>query len=137
MKSTLTDKQKRRLQILESQLELAVSNRDYTTAKSLVLDIQTELQSPGHYIRLIKAKNKLYELAIELKDFEFAINGLFFNRHVLSDKTRIYLETNTLLAICFIRMLEIEKAKAFIKEVLMNDGKPGNWHKTDSGFYHC
>jgi hypothetical protein len=65
--------------------------------------------------------NKLYELAMELNDYDFAINGLLSNRRVSPDNTMIYLETTSLLAICYIRKLEIAKAKPYLKEVLTNE----------------
>jgi len=120
MQQPLNEKQKERLKILEPKLDTAIRQRDYQTAKNLVLDIQNILRPTKHFVRLSQSKNKLYELAIELNDFEFAITGLLSTRQILSDNTRIYLETTSLLAICYIRMQEIEKAKPYIKEVLTN-----------------
>lgn len=116
----LSEKQKERLKTLEPKLDCAVKNRDYITAKNLVADIQSLLRPTKHYVRLSQSKNKLFELAIEQGDFDFAISGLKSNRAVLSENTRIYLETTALLAICYIKMQEIEKAKPFIIEVLRN-----------------
>lgn len=120
MSIALTDRQKERLKILEPKLDAAIRQRDYQAAKSLVLDIQNILRPTRHYVRLCQSKNKLFELAIELDDFDFAISGLKSNREALNERTRIYLETTSLLAICYVRMQEIEKAKPFIKEVLTN-----------------
>jgi hypothetical protein len=120
MNIPLSTKQKERLKILEPKLDLAIYHRDYIVAKSLVFDIQNILRSIQHYVRLCISKNKLYELSIEFDDFYFAISGLLSNRQVLSERTRIYLETTALLAICYVRMQEIESAKPFIKEVLTN-----------------
>lgn len=116
----LTDKQKERLKILEPKLDAAIQKRDYETAKSLVIDIQNILRPTLHYVRLCHSKNKLYELAIEIGEFEFAISGLKSNLQTLNQRTRTYLETTSLLAICYVRMQEIEKAKPYIKEVLTN-----------------
>jgi len=120
MNSPLTEKQKERLKILEPKLNIAVRNREYETAKSLVFDIQSILRPTKHFVRLSKSKNKLFELAIEESHFDFAIRGLKSNRKTLNERTRIYLESTSLLAICYIRMQEIEKAKPYIKEVLTN-----------------
>lgn len=117
----LSDKQKERLKILEPKLDDVIKNRDYVAAKNLVVDIQDLLRPTKHYVRLSQSKNKLYELAIELSDFDFAISGLQSNRSVLNNNTRIYLEATALLAICYTRMQEIEHAKPFIKEVLTNE----------------
>src|SRR4051812_39818129 len=121
MNALLTAGQKQQLTILETQLDKAISLIDYQSAKSLVLEIQAILKPAKHFTRLVLSKNKLYELAIKLNDFDYAINGLLSNRRVLSDKTKIYLETTSLLAICYIRMLKIAKAKPYLKEVLTNE----------------
>lgn len=120
MNKALTDKQKARLRVLEPKLDTTIKNRNYATAKDLVLDIQNILRPTGHFVRLCQSKNKLFELAIELNDFESATSGLLSNKKVLKEGTRIYLETISLLAICYVRMQEIEKAKPHIKEVLTN-----------------
>lgn len=120
MTPSLSEKQKERLKVLEPKLDCAVRDRDYAAAKDLVADIQGLLRPTGHYVRLSQSKNKLFELAIELGDFNFAISGLQSNRTVLNDNTRIHLETTALLAICYTRMQEIEKAKPYIIEVLKN-----------------
>lgn len=120
MNKPLTNKQKERLKILEPKLDIAIQKRDYQTAKSLVADIQGILRPTLHYVRLCQSKNRLFELAIELDDFDFAISGLKSNLQTLNERTRIHLETTSLLAICYVRMQEIEKAKPLIKEVLTN-----------------
>ena len=65
--------------------------------------------------------HNLYELAIELNELDFAINGLLASRRSLSHNTMMYLETTSLLAICYIRKLEVAKAKPYLKEVLTNE----------------
>ena len=58
----LTEKQKERLRILEPKLKLAISERDYNTAKSLVVDLQSLLRPTGHITRLLQSKNRFYEI---------------------------------------------------------------------------
>ncbi len=120
MNIPLSKKQKERLKILEPKLENAVKNQDFNTAKDIVIDIQTILRPTQHFVRLIQAKNKLYELAIELNKLDFALNGLLSNKKVVNENTRIHLETISLIAICNLRMKEVEKAKEYIKSVLQN-----------------
>lgn len=117
----LTDKQKERLRILEPKLRTAIVDREFETAKRLVVDLQAVLLKTGHLTRLLQSKNRLYELALELDELEFAVRGLEGNRKLVSDRTRLYLEATALLAICYLRKEEIEKAKPLIKEVLHND----------------
>lgn len=120
MNVPLTDKQKERLRILEPKLNRAIQEKDFLTSKSLVVDIQRLLRPSKHFVRLIQSKNKLYELSIDLNKCDFALNGLLSNQKVLRKNTRIYLETISLIAICYLRMRDVEKAKEFIQEVLRN-----------------
>lgn len=117
----LTDKQKERLKVLEPKLKIAILERDFETAKSLVIDLQNLLRKTGHLTRLIQSKNRLYELALEIDEISFAIRGFEGNRKLVSDKTRLYIEATALLAICYLRQEKIEKAKPLIKEVLKNE----------------
>lgn len=120
MSTKLTDKQKERLKILEPKLDKAIRNQNFETAKNIVIDIQSLLRPTNHLVRLIQSKNKLYELAINLNQSEFAINGLLSNEIVLKENTRIYLETISLIAICYLRQKEIPLAQNYIKKVLQN-----------------
>ena len=117
----LTAKQKERLRVLEPKLIQAISERDLKTSKSLVSDLQNLLRPTGHLTRLIKSKNRLYELALELDKIDMAITGFNSNRRVVSNNTRLYVEASALLAICYLRKEELEKAKPLIREVLTND----------------
>lgn len=120
MSKTLSEQQKNRLHSLEPKLNKAIKTQDIETAKSLVLDIQSLLRPTGHYVRLIQSKNKLYELAIELNECEFALKGLLSNKVLINKNTRIYLETISLIAISYLRMKDIVNAKSYIQEVLQN-----------------
>lgn len=117
----LTEKQKERLRILEPKLKLAISERDYNTAKSLVVDLQSLLRPTGHITRLLQSKNRFYELALELNELYTATTGFEGIRKAASENTRIHLESTALLAICHLRKEDIEKAKPLIQEVLTND----------------
>lgn len=117
----LTDKQKERLKILEPKLKEAIAERNFEIAKSLVVDLQSLLRPTRHFTRLIQSKNRLYELALEINEIDFAIRGFKGNRQLVSDRTRLYLESTALLAICYLRKEQIENAKPLISEVLRND----------------
>lgn len=120
MSILLSDKQKERLKILEPKLNKAIQNQNLEAAKNIVLDIQSLLRPTNHIVRLIQSKNKLYELAIELNKSDFALNGLLSNEKVLNENTRIYLETISLIAICYLRQKEIQQAQIYIRKVLQN-----------------
>lgn len=69
-----------------------------------------------------KQKQQLIILESQLEnDIDFAIKILRYNRQALFRNTRYYLEITSLLAIGYLRKLEIAKAKPFINEVLTNE----------------
>ncbi len=118
MSIALTNEQKEKLKILEPKLNHAIQTQSFDTAKELVFRIQEILRPTGHYARLVQAKNKLYELAIELGRTDFALGGLLSNQRVVNKNTRVHLETISLIAICYLRMKDVEKAKKYIQQVL-------------------
>lgn len=117
----LTKQQKTRLQVLEPQLKVAVKNKDFSLAKKIVSDIQDILRPTGHTTRLVQIKNWLFELALELENYDYAEQGFIGNRKLVNYNTRVYLEATALLAVCYLRKKEFEKAKPYIEEVLKND----------------
>jgi len=66
-------------------------------------------------------KNWLFEAAMEAGHLQIAIKGFLGNRNKTSKNTRVHLEATALLAICYLRKAEIEKAEPLIAEVLRND----------------
>ncbi len=120
MVQPLTEIQKNRLKILEPKLDRAISEQNLKFAKEIVLDLQSVLRPTKHFVRLVQSKNKLCELAIELGEFDSILKILESNIQVLQPKTRIYIETISLLAIYYLRLKDVEKAKKYIKEVLEN-----------------
>jgi len=120
MGQPLTETQKRRLKKLGPQLDKAINKQDIESAKTIIQDLQGLLRPTGHFNKLSKAKNRLFELAIDLDSYSFAENGLLSNQQVLKENTRAYLETTALLAICYLRQQKIEQAKPMISEVLRN-----------------
>ncbi|QIO06888.1 hypothetical protein [Acinetobacter shaoyimingii] len=120
MTAPLTVEQKNKLQILEPKLEKAIFEKNIKFARELVVDIQNVLRPTGHYIRLIQAKNKFCELAIEMAEFDSIKQILESNIKVVNSNTRVYIETISLLAIYYLRIKDVQKAKEYIKEVLQN-----------------
>lgn len=120
MNMPLSDEQKRRLKILEPRLEQAILDQNLKFAKEIVVDLQSVLRPTRHFVRLVQSKNKLCELAIELGQFDSILKILESNIKVLKPKTRIYIETISLLVIYYLRLKDVEKAKKYIKEVLEN-----------------
>lgn len=114
----LTEKQKERLRILEPKLAIAIKERNYPVAKDLASDIQSLLKPTKHYARLVKSKNAFFELALEMNKIDTAISGFIGNREMVNKNTRLYLEASTLLAICYLRKKQVDKAKPLIQQVL-------------------
>lgn len=120
MKIVLSDEQKRKLKILEPRLDRAISEQNLKFAKEIVAELQSILRPTQHFVRLVQSKNKLCELAIELGQLDSILKILESNIQVLQTKTRIYIETISLIAIYHLRLKDVEKAKKYIKEVLEN-----------------
>jgi hypothetical protein len=109
-----------RLEKLTPQFKKAINEKNIYDAKIVISDLQHVLRTLSKTARLVEFKNQLYELALEEKDYDFAIDGFLSNRTLVSNTTRLHLEATALLAIAYLRKNEIEKAKPFIKEVLQN-----------------
>lgn len=114
----LSEQQKYELGRLEPKLKLASARRDFEEAKKIVGKIQLLLRPTGHETRLIQSKNWLYETAMEVGKVEYAIRGFIGVRKKISPYTRLYLEATALLAICYLRKRDLEKARPFMVEAL-------------------
>lgn len=117
----LTTEQKARLGELDPALRRAVRLGDYKKAEVVTKEIQLLLRPTGHETRLMRAKNRLYECAMEAGELFTAIQGLIGVRKKTSPRTRVYLEATALLAICYLRNDEEEKAEPLIAEALKKD----------------
>lgn len=124
-KEVLTDAQRgiltNRMEKLLLQFKKSINSNDYNGAKLNMVDLQHVLRRLNKHNKLIECKNRLYELAIDYKDYGTAISGLESNRDVVRESTRTHLEATALLAIAHLRLGELEKAKPYIKTVLQND----------------
>jgi hypothetical protein len=117
----LTKVQKERLGKLEPQLKNAASSGNLTLAKRLTLDIQEILRPTGHETRLMQSKNWLYETALKVGEYDFAIEGLKGVKQKTNKNTRIHLEATAMLAIAYLRKSDLKNAEIYIAEVLKND----------------
>lgn len=118
----LTEGQKKRLNVLEPALREAVKLGNYERAQLITHDIQEVLRPTGHEIRLMQAKNWLFEAALEAGNIEFAIAGFQGIRKKASPTTRLYLEATALLAVCYLRKKDVRTAEPLIEEALGNLG---------------
>jgi len=117
----LTQRQKESLKELEPALQEAVRLGDYSKAKNLTKKIQELLRPTGHETRLMKAKNWLFEAAMEAGELRTAIAGLSGVRNKTNKNTRVHLEATALLAICHLRRKNLGDAEPLMAEVLQND----------------
>jgi tetratricopeptide (TPR) repeat protein len=113
--------QKERFQRLAEQLQRALCGKNLEAAKKIVFDIQELLKSLGQVTKLVEIKNSLFELSMDNGDYNYAERGLIGNRQLVNKNTRVHLEATALLAICYLRQNDLEKAKPLIQEVLKND----------------
>jgi hypothetical protein len=114
------DSLNQRLKSLTPQFRKAIKERNFSTAKIILSDLQAVLRNLNSTTKLVEFKNQFFELALEEQQYDFAIDGFLSNRKLVNDKTRLHLEATALLAIAYLRKSEIENAKPFIKEVLQN-----------------
>jgi len=112
--------QKERIKRLEPALKIAATNGDVDSAKKILLDLKGIYLSTGNTAKFSLAKNRLFEAAMESGNLTYAIDGLEAIRKHTNNKTRVYLEATTLLAICYLRKNVIDKAEPLIKQVLIN-----------------
>lgn len=119
----LTDEQKVKLHEFEPALKAAVRRGDYRAARQLTANIQNVLRPTGHETRLMKAKNWLFEAALEAGKLQTAISGLSGVRQKTSPRTRIYLEATALMAIAHLRRCDVASARPFIVETMERTDK--------------
>ena len=118
--STKNISAKKRLEILDTQFTNSIKKADINTAKSLIFDIQPILKKLGKNAKLVEYRNYIFELAMEIGDYEYAIEGFLANKKIINPNTRLYLEATALLAVCFLRKGDFPNSQEHIKEVLTN-----------------
>lgn len=118
----LTDEQRRRLSRLEPVLRDAARRGDYDTARRIAAEVQEVLRPTGHETRLMQAKVWLFEAAMQAgKISSIAIPGFAGIRGKMRRTTRVYLEATALLAICHLRLNDLEKAEPFMADAIRRD----------------
>ncbi|MBA4682557.1 MAG: hypothetical protein H2075_07245 [Pseudomonas sp.] len=110
----LTKAQKEELAVLEPQLRACVKTADLEKAKRITAKIQNLLRPTGHETRILQAKNWLYETAMEANSLTYAKMGFEGTIQKSSKSTRLYLEAVSLLAICYLREANFDKARELI-----------------------
>jgi hypothetical protein len=118
----LSKDQLKRLAILEPKLRLCVKAADLTTAKLITAEIQLLLRPSGHETRLLQSKNWLFETAMEANSIAFAKSGFEGTIKKSSEGTRLNLEATSLLAICYLREKNLDKARPLITRAVRNIG---------------
>lgn len=116
----LTEHQKKSLAQLEPTLKQCVRSADLDRAKKITGKIQVLLRPTGHETRLLQAKNWLYETALEANNITYAKMGFEGTIQKSTPRTRLHLEALSLLAICYLRESNIEKARELIVKSVEN-----------------
>ena len=120
-KIKLSDEQKKRLQQLEEELTSAIISHNAVKATNIVNAAHNLLKPLGQNYRLAIIKCQYCEFLVNERREQDAIRPLDGIRRTLSKNTRGYLEATSLLAICYLRIGQIDTAKQLMKEVLSND----------------
>lgn len=118
----LSKDQLKRLAILEPKLKLCVKSGDLNSAKLITTEIQLLLRPSGHETRLLQAKNWLFETALEANSVTYAIAGFEGIIKKSANETRLNLEATSLLAICYLREKNLNKARPLIINAVRNIG---------------
>lgn len=116
----LTKEQKEKIAVLEPQLKLCVRSADLAKAKKITVQIQELLRPTGHETMILQAKNWLYETAMESNNLTYAKMGFEGTIQKSSPRTRLNLEATSLLAICYLREQNTEKARELIIKAVEN-----------------
>ena len=113
----LSQEQKRALSKLEPMLRSCVASADLDKAIEITGQIQELLRPTGHEIRILQAKNWLYETALKAGNLSYAKSGFEETIQKSSPKTRLHLEAVSLLAICYLRERNINKVKELVNDI--------------------
>ncbi|OIR05487.1 hypothetical protein GALL_122300 [mine drainage metagenome] len=97
---------------------MAVYAADYKLAKIVASDIQELLRATGHETRLMKAKNWLFEAALNANELHMAEAGFRGIRNKTSETTRVHLEATALLIVCLLRQKRLLEAEPLIAKAL-------------------
>ncbi|MFA7944156.1 hypothetical protein ACEK06_17040 [Pseudomonas brenneri] len=122
MPPPLSKEQIKELAILEPKLKLCVKYAKFDQAKDITTRIQLLLRPTGHEVRLLQAKNWLYETAMESNNIAFAKSGFEGTIKKSNIGTRLNLEATALLAICHMREGKLEKSKELIIKAIQGIG---------------
>ena len=95
-------------------MKSCVRAADLKRAKTITLKIQDLLRQTGHETRILQAKNWLYETAMEANSLTFAKMGFEGTIQKSNPRTRLNLEATSLLAICYLREGNFQKARELI-----------------------
>lgn len=106
------------LRPLEDNLASFVEKGDLPRAKQVTSKIVLLLDGYGDHHRLLYAKLRCFETAVEANSISWASSGLIGVRAKASEGTRLFLEATGLLAVCALREKNIEEAKRLVRYVI-------------------
>lgn len=107
-----------KLRVLENSLRAATARADCVAALEVLGKIQDLFGADRRHHRLLKNKLWAFESCLDNNDLTFAESGLIGVMQLSGTKTRIYVESASLLAVCYLRLKKPEKAKPLIRTVI-------------------
>ncbi len=108
------------LKILEPQLRRAAKYGHFKEAERLTKEIHKLFPDDRNHYRVLQAKNWFFQAALEDNKIRYAIRGYENVRIRANQNTRTYLEATVLLGICHLRDRNIDTAKKYIREAILN-----------------
>jgi tetratricopeptide (TPR) repeat protein len=117
----LTEDESKAVKFLEKKLYAAIQQRNLDEAEKAASYLQETLRNANQETRLMKYKVVLFEFYIDLGYYANAEGGLIGVIKKVRKSTRIRLEAQSLLAVCYIRQGDLSKAEPIIQEVLNDD----------------
>lgn len=106
------------LRKLEPQLRAHVKAADLTAVEATIRRIQGLFINDRDHHRVLRAKNWYYQCLLEHGKTEDAKAGLEAVQQRSKEGTRLYLEATALLAVCYLRLQMIDKAKDALRVVV-------------------
>lgn len=114
----LTKEQLKALRPLEGKLKAAVRSASTETAVEIAGQIQSLFPNDRKHHRLLRAKLWAFEACLDANRLNYAESGFVGIRKLSGNTTRLYLESSSLLAVCYLRNKKVTEAKRLIREVV-------------------
>jgi hypothetical protein len=116
----LDESEKSRLRTLEERLQACVKSGSVETAIEITSEIQILFADDRKNFRLLRAKLWCFEAALLANRVDYAEAGLVGVMQLSGTATKLRLEAQVLLTICYLRQKNLPQAKQTIRLILKN-----------------